>query len=322
MSFTSTLRHADPDTARRYPLPVLGEAPWQSGNGAWHLEFTLPELSTGTILLPSLAFTPATATTGSPAPEAVQRHQWTLSADAGEWPLQQVPALPGVPHARTGTDVSSHIDCYHIHRTLANPVLHLKIEAPEAPDRYLVCISARTLVVADPPLPSRHVALARPPTPRSQMTAPQAIATRICSPTCVSMVLTLWNRPHDWLVLAEECHDPASGMYGVWPLAVAAAARRDCIGAVEVFEDWEAPLTVLAAGVPLVTSIRFFAGELPGAPLGETHGHLVVVHGAGPQSVLVCDPAAPEGEVSREYPADAFSRAWLRHRGAAYILPS
>jgi len=321
MSVTSMLRHADPETARRYPLPVQGQAPWRRREGAWHLELTLPELTTGTVLLPSLAFAPATAPAGSPVPGAVHRHQWTLRAGEGHWPLQQVPALPGVPHSRTGTDVSSHIDCYHVHRTLANAVLHLTVETAEAPERYLVCISRRALVVADPPVPSRHVALPRAPAPRSQLTAPEAIASRICSPTCVSMVLALWDRPHDWLGLAEECHDPASGMYGVWPLAVAAAARRDCIGAVEVFDDWNAPLEVLAAGVPLVTSIRFFAGELPGAPLGETHGHLVVVHGAGPQSVLVCDPAAPQGDVAREYPADAFSRAWLRHRGAAYILP-
>src|SRR5690606_29697808 len=103
--------------------------------------------------------------------------------------------------------------------------------------------------------------------------------------------------------------------------ALAAAARHGSLGAVEAFDDWEAPLAVLAAGVPLVASIRFFPGELPGSPLTETGGHLVVVHGAGPAAVRVCDPAAAEHEVAREYPADAFSRAWLRHRGAAYILP-
>ena len=62
--------------------------------------------------------------------------------------------------------------------------------------------------------------------------------------------------------------------------------------------------------------------ELPGAPLTDTGGHLVVVYGAGPAEVAVCDPAAAEGEVVRVYPAAAFSRAWLRQRGAAYILPA
>ncbi len=110
-------------------------------------------------------------------------------------------------------------------------------------------------------------------------------------------------------------------MYGVWPLALAAAARRGCLGAVEVFDRWDEALAVLENGVPLVTSIRFSAGELPGAPLTETGGHLVVVHGVSGDTVRVCDPAAPHGDVLRDYPADAFSRAWLRHRGAAYILP-
>ena len=44
-------------------------------------------------------------------------------------------------------------------------------------------------------------------------------------------------------------------------------------------------------------------------------------HCAEDGRVQVCDPAAEPGEVLRSYPADAFSRAWLRHRGAAYILP-
>jgi hypothetical protein len=159
-----------------------------------------------------------------------------------------------------------------------------------------------------------------PPT-RSQQAAPAEIAMRICSPTCVSMVLHLWQRPHDWLALTEECRDPATGTYGVWPLAVAAAARRGSVGAVEVFDDWTEPLRILDLGMPLIASIRFGAGELPGSPLPGTNGHLVVVYGAGPELIRVCDPAAAPDAVLRSYPAEAFSAAWLRHRGAAYILP-
>jgi hypothetical protein len=244
-----------------------------------------------------------------------------LTADGGRWSLQEVPGSTAAPAADGGGAVSSHIDCYHVHQRLTSPELHLTLNAQYQPAQYLICVSSRPLTIAEPPLPSRRAALARAPAPRSQMTAPETIAHRICSPTCVSMVLDLWNRPHDWLTLAEECHDPVSGLYGVWPLALAAAARRGSLGAVEAFSDWQQPLAVLELGIPLVTSIRFFSGELPGAPLAETGGHLVVVHAACAEKVLVCDPAAADGEVMREYPAAAFSRAWLRHRGAAYILP-
>jgi hypothetical protein len=311
------LRYADAATAERYPFPVAGPAPWRREDGVWRLSLALPELAAGTILVPSLALREPedAAATGS------SRYRWTLAADGGAWSLQEVPSSTPAPQPPAGSPVTTHIDCYHLHRRLRAPRLELYLHAPVAPQRYLVAVSARALTLAAPPLPAGCAALACPPAPRSQLAAPVAMAQRICSPTCVSMVLDLWQRPHDWLALAGECHDPVTNLYGIWPLALQAAARRGCIGAVEVFADWQAPLAALAGGVPLVTSIRFSGGELPGAPLDATGGHLVVVHGAGPDRIRVCDPAAPEDAVDRSYPADAFSGAWLRHRGAAYILP-
>jgi hypothetical protein len=159
------------------------------------------------------------------------------------------------------------------------------------------------------------------------MTAPADIARGICSPTCVSMVLTHHARQRghaapDWLEVVQTCYDPASRLYGSWPLALEAGRRHCSLGAVEVFAGWQEPLRVLEAGVPLVTSIRFAEGRLPGAPLNATGGHLVVVHRAGPDRIEVCDPAADsDAEVARHYTAATFSEAWLRHRGAAYILP-
>ena len=65
--------------------------------------------------------------------------------------------------------------------------------------------------------------------------------------------------------------------------------------------------------------IDAIAGDL--LALRERGDHLVVVHGADPETVHVNDPRAPDAtSVPRRYPADDFSRAWLRHRGAAYIL--
>jgi hypothetical protein len=317
-----TLRFADARTAEGYPLPVGEGAAWEAHDGAWRVRIPLPALMPGTILVPSLAFADPSASEPSAAtPAGNASHQWTLEAGPGHWPLHRVPALEAPPAAGRDSPVSAHVDCYRVHRRLDQPVLTLRLDASAPPERYLVCVSTRPFTVARPPRPQDSAALASAPPPRSQLTAPEAIAQRICSPTCVSMVLEAWQRPHDWLALTAECHDPVTGMFGVWPLALRAPARRGSIGAVEVFTGWQEPLAVLRAGVPLVTSIRFAEGELPGAPLAETSGHLVVVHAAGPEWVEVCDPAAAAAEVSRRYPAQAFSEAWLRHRGAAYILP-
>ena len=119
----------------------------------------------------------------------------------------------------------------------------------------------------------------------------------------------------------KSCNDPVTGMYGLWPLAIRAAANAGFIGAVELFSDWTPALTCLSAGLPLVASIRYGQGELPGAPMPATGGHLVVVTGVDGDQVLINDPAAANhGTVSRRYPLAAFSRAWFRHRGAVYIV--
>ena len=313
-----SLRFADADTAARYPLPTSGAAAWASGGTGARLVVELGDLGAGTIVVPSLAFRLSAEAddTGEPGPA----HRWTLRAAERCWPLQWVPATEPPAAPQKGSPVSTHVDCFRVHRALSGTFLELELDS-EIPRRYLVCVSSRAFTVAAPPLPESAAALPCPPPQRSQLSAPEAIAQRICSPTCVSIVLDAWRRPHDWLEVAAECHDPVTGMFGVWPLALRAAARRGCIGAVEVFAGWREPMTVLERGVPLVTSIRFSAGELPGAPLPETSGHLVVVYAAGPDEILVCDPAANPGEVHRSYPATAFSAAWLRHRGAAYILP-
>lgn len=310
-----TQRLADPETARRYPLPVAAGADWQHEGGSWRVRLPLPDLAPGTLLVPSLAF-PDAAPAGS-----TTSFQFTLDANGDHWSLQRVPGDRATPPGRKASQVSTHIDCFRIHRSLSAVTLSLELTAPAPPQRYLLAVSARAFTVAAPPMPEHCAAMADAPPPRSQLVAPPEIAQRICSPTCVSIVLGAWKRPHEPLDLAAECLDPVTGMYGVWPLAIQAAARRGSIGAVECFADWHEPLTVLARGIPLVTSIRFAEGELPDTPLPETSGHLVVVYAAGPDLVQVADPAAPPDEVLRSYPAGPFSEAWLRHRGAAYILP-
>jgi hypothetical protein len=324
MPVMPTLRYADPRSASRYPLPVAAALTWTWRDGAWHTSVKLPAIGPGMLLVPSLALLPSATPTSSnhdaSASHPGPRHQWQLQAVGGAWKLQAVPASVAVGSTPAGSPVTSHIDCFRIHRRLQEPLLSLRVEAERPPEQYLACVSCRPFTMAAVPQPGRRAALAVPPPARSQQDAPAEIAQRICSPTCVSMVLELLQRPHDWLALAQACHDPVSGMYGVWPLALRAAAEFGSLGAVEVFSDWTEPLQVLDHGLPLVASIRFGPGELPGAPLDETSGHLVVVHSAGPDDIGVCDPAAPTDQVQRRYDTKAFCAAWLRQRGAAYIL--
>jgi hypothetical protein len=361
-----TLRLADTDTARRYPLPVTGPATWRAmvpeleplrpdvgpDASGWRqpghtLEIALPDLPAGTLLVPSCAL--------ADAPGA--SHRWTLRAGASVWSLPWVrppagvsatqttgpaPAAAAAPAHQPDNRARTAIDCFELNAALggddAGPILlTLEVDTATAPARYLVTVSARPHRLPDVPAPQTAVTPVANVPAISQMTADAAIARRICSPTSLTMALAAVADQHApaeadarscaetqaeiWQRIVTECHDPATGMYGIWPLALAAAARRGHLGAVELFSDWEAPLAALARGIPVVASIRFGPDALPGAPLRETAGHLVVIVGAGPDNIVVHDPAAPTHDtVARQYAPAAFARAWLANRGAAYIL--
>jgi hypothetical protein len=114
---------------------------------------------------------------------------------------------------------------------------------------------------------------------------------------------------------------PALDLYGVWPAAVRAAAARGVAGYLLRFPDWTAARWCLARGIPIVASVRYAAGELTGAAVAATPGHLLVLTGWEAGDVLVNDPAAPTADaVPRRYRADELGRAWLARGGVGYVL--
>jgi hypothetical protein len=70
----------------------------------------------------------------------------------------------------------------------------------------------------------------------------------------------------------------------------------------------------IRAGIPVVTSITFGRGQLSGAPISATNGHLVVVVGfTAKGDVVVNDPAArSRAGVRRTYARGQFENAWLQ----------
>ena len=157
--------------------------------------------------------------------------------------------------------------------------------------------------------------------PRSQMEAAAAIAPRICSPTCVAMVLDFWRRPAPLDALAAEIFHPGTDLYGVWPAAVMAAGRHGLAGYLLQFPDWAAAQWCLARGLPIIASVRYRAGELTGAAAMETPGHLIVLTGWDGDDVLVNDPAAPTAAtVSRRYRRDELVHVWLERNAIGYVL--
>ena len=314
-----SLRFADPETLTQYPLEISSTADWRpapDNEDAWLLSIDLGALPAGEMIAPSLSLLDAPG----------HRFTFTLEAAGERYVLAPIPPREEDEAQRKANGntarIRTAIDCFHIEKKVGRARLHCALTTRVAPSRYLLTVSIRpTEIQVDPPGSLPRTIATEKLASISQMLQNPRIAARACSPVATAMVMSAHRRGVVPERVIADCHDPITGMYGLWPLAVSAAAGAGLIGAVELFTDWRSALTCLNAGLPLVASIRYGKGELPGAPMAATGGHLVVVRGVDGEEVLINDPAAPtHGTVSRRYPVDAFSRAWFRHRGAAYIL--
>jgi hypothetical protein len=150
-----------------------------------------------------------------------------------------------------------------------------------------------------------------------------------CSPTATTMVLAYYRRnpppsAYTWVrrshpdrVVAHAARQTFDHGYdgtGNWPFNTAYAARRTGHAFVTRFASLRSVERFVRAGIPVVTSITFGRGELSGAPIGATNGHLLVVVGfTASGDVVANDPAArTRAGVRRTYDRGEFENAWLR----------
>jgi hypothetical protein len=156
----------------------------------------------------------------------------------------------------------------------------------------------------------------------SQREQDPEIAGRICSPTTLAMVLGFAGVAATPGGVAARAYDADFDLFGNWPRAIQAAYSYGIPGYVTRFASWKPIEEQLKRGRPVILSIAFGAGELNGAPLESTAGHLLVVVGFDEQGdVIVNDPAGESGDrVRRVYRRDQLTRAWLGHGGTVYVL--
>jgi hypothetical protein len=159
-----------------------------------------------------------------------------------------------------------------------------------------------------------------------------------CSPTSTSMVLEYWNsgptpRQYAWVNdayddpwvdhAARQTFDWEYDGTGNWPFNTAYAGQFGLDAFVTRLRSLREAELFIQDDVPLVASIAFGPGELDGAPIASTNGHVVVIRGFTDSGrVIVNDPAgATNDKVRRVYKRRQFENAWIdRTGGVAYVI--
>lgn len=160
-----------------------------------------------------------------------------------------------------------------------------------------------------------------------------------CSPTSTSMVLGYYDalprpRAYSWVPdghpqpwvdhAARSTFDHSYDGTGNWPFNTAyAAPLAGGPSFVTRLRSLREAERFVAAGIPLVASISFGSGELDGAPIAGTNGHLLVIAGFTESGdVVVHDPAAAQNSgVRRTYDRGQFEDAWLPTSGGlVYVI--
>ena len=152
-----------------------------------------------------------------------------------------------------------------------------------------------------------------------------------CSPTSTSMIMAYWSNVLNQANLNQTVPDAAKGTYdftyqgtGNWPFNTGYAASFGGIHSyvtrmysMSQVEQW------IKAGVPIAISIAFSNGQLPGAPITSSTGHLIVVRGFDASgNVIVNDPAfSTDATVETTYNRADLQNVWLSaSNGTAYVI--
>lgn len=323
---------------------------------AWHTELLRADTSRGWV--GGVWTSEVMQARFSGADEAVA--SWNLSAhtsavidiraglDGGTWSPWLRVANWAAPGQRTSGPVDAVADQVSMRTDVLTAApgqsfdaVQLRIElGAHASPADLRAAAVNVTAPADPhPVPAALVTASVPIRPLSQRAHPALPrlgggGPAWCSPTSLTMVAEYWGIPLPAVceeaapgadpripLVAALVYDRAYDGTGNWSFNVAAAAEWGLDAVVTRLSSLSEAETLLAAGIPVIASVAFGPGEMPGADY-DTGGHLLVVRGFSPAGeVLVADPANDGGAQGlRSYPRIAFDVAWARSRRAVYLL--
>jgi hypothetical protein len=145
------------------------------------------------------------------------------------------------------------------------------------------------------------------------------------------MVMAYWSRKTGNRNLSQSVLTVAAGTYdfayrgnGNWPFNTAYASAIGLKASVNRFSSLEQVERWISEGVPVIATISWGSGQLDGAPIPASKGHLLVIRGfhSDGERIIVNDPAADGNSgVRRLYDRQQFADAWFRGSGGiAYLV--
>jgi hypothetical protein len=140
-----------------------------------------------------------------------------------------------------------------------------------------------------------------------------------CSPASLSMIHAYHGIDVPIDETARAVFDRAYNGTGNWAFNVAFSGSLGLRGVVAHLQNLDHAQRLIERGLPIAISYSWSDGELPGAPLEHSDGHVAVLCGfTADGDCAINDPAAPNVRVV--YPRSVIEHIWQRNEGVAYVV--
>ncbi len=163
---------------------------------------------------------------------------------------------------------------------------------------------------------------------RSQMDFDHPRRREICSPTTAYHLCLLQHREGGVLREVSSIYrqwvevnlNPRLQIFGLWPQAMWVAHQRGYPLRFKYHTSLKELISLLKKG-PVGLSIAWNQGELGGAPLAQSKGHLLTLLGFDKEKALVIDSAHPHRkQVLTKYNSLEIFNLWQKHGGLVYFF--
>ncbi|MGA8532943.1 MAG: C39 family peptidase [Candidatus Tumulicola sp.] len=140
-----------------------------------------------------------------------------------------------------------------------------------------------------------------------------------CSPASLSMINAYHGIDVSVERTARAVFDRSYNGTGNWAFNVAYSGSLGLRSVVAYLQNLDHAQRLIERNLPIAISYSWRDGELAGAPLDHSGGHLAVLCGfTSGGDCAINDPAAANVRVV--YPRDAIERIWQRNDGIAYVV--